>query len=324
MYEDITLKIYKRKIHRQMVLILSIVLVFVINIAGLFAGAVFYNEFCVLNTRTSLERFNPLKAKLENGLKTKKWQQVTIPSSFGYDLKGTYIPNAVPSDKTIILVHGIAANRLMGLWYSNIYLDAGYNILIYDSRAHGESGGNSVTWGFYEKFDLDEWVRFVAHMHPNGIVGVHGISMGGATALMHAELNEFSKQVAFYVVDSAYSDLENLLTKQISSIVDSHNFVWVKILLKYSSAIAYMQSHFRYGQVSPIRSIQTVTTPILYLHGEADALVPVNMTRQLYATTKGYREIHTFPNVGHAMAIFERRTEYQQTVTDFIETATKQ
>jgi fermentation-respiration switch protein FrsA (DUF1100 family) len=317
-YEDTALKAYKRKIQRQMFLILGIVLFFVINVAGLFAGAVFYKEFCVLNTRNSLERFNPLKSRLEKGLETKHWESVNILSSFGYYLKGTYLPNATPSNKTVIIVHGIAANRLMSLWYVNIYLDAGYNVLIYDSRAHGESGGPSVTWGYYEKYDLDQWVKWVAAEHPQGVIGVHGISMGAATALMHAELNESSRQVAFYVVDSPYSDLEDLLTKQISTMVASNNPLWIKTLLKYSSAVAYSQAHFRYDEVSPIQAVQTVTTPILYLHGEADALVPVTMSLQLYSATKGYREIHTFPGVGHAMAIFDSKAEYRDVITRFI------
>jgi fermentation-respiration switch protein FrsA (DUF1100 family) len=324
MHKDAALKAYKRKIHRRALLVLSIVLLFVVNMAGLFAGTLFYNEFCVLNTRTSLQRFNPLKAKLERGLQTKSWQSVELTSSFGYDLKGTYLPNATPSDNTVILVHGIAANRLMGLWYVNIYLDAGYNVLIYDSRAHGESGGNSVTWGYYEKYDLDQWVHWVAKEHPKGIIGVHGISMGAATAFMHAELNESLKQVHFYVADSPYSDLEELLTLQIGTIVNSHNPIWIKFLLKYSSAVAYIQSRFRYDEVSPIHSVQTVTTPILYIHGEADAIIPSSMSLQLYNATKGYREIHTFPRVGHVMAIFDRKTEYSDIVHQFIQTVSKQ
>jgi fermentation-respiration switch protein FrsA (DUF1100 family) len=323
MYEDTALKAYKRKIYWQMFLAISIVLCFVISVAGLFAGAVFYKEFCVLNTRTSLERFNPLKSRLEKGLQTKNWQSVNIQSPFGYYLKGTYLPYATPSNKTVIIVHGIAANRLMSLYYVNIYLEEGYNVLIYDSRAHGESGGTSSTWGFYEKYDLDQWVKWVDKEHPKGIIGVHGVSMGAATALLQAELNESSKQVAFYIIDSAYSNLEDLLTKQISDIVNSHNPVWIKILLKYSSAVAYIQARFCYEEVSPIHTVERVTTPILYLHGEADPLVPVSMSQQLYNATKGYRQIHIFPKIGHAMAIFDSKVEYQNVITKFIETTTQ-
>ncbi len=323
MHEDTALRAYKRKIHWQVLLVVIIVLTFVINVAGLFAGAIFYKEFCVLNTRTSVERFNPLKSRLQKGLQTKHWYSINIQSPFGYYLKGTYLPYADPSNKTVIIVHGIAANRLMSLWYVNIYLDQGYNVLIYDSRAHGESGGTSTTWGYYEKYDLEAWVKWVANEHPKGVIGVHGISMGAATALMQAELNEASKQVDFYIIDSAYSNLEDLLTKQIGAAVNSHNYLWIKTLLKYSSAVAYIQDRFFYEDISPIHAVERVTTPILYLHGETDPLVPVSMSHQLYAATNGYRQIHTFPKTGHAMAIFDNKAEYQDVITQFIKTTIK-
>ena len=321
MIKDTELMQYNRRIYYSTTLILFVILLIIINMAGLFAGDFFYNEFCVLNTRTDLARFRSLQAELDEGRRTKNWQDVSIDSRLGYVLRGTYLPNPIPSDKTVIFVHGITANRLMGLWYANIYLNQGFNVLIYDSRGHGESGGPSTTWGYYEKYDLDQWVDWVEQQHPHGTIGIHGVSMGAATALEHAKMNEATKRVTFYVADSAYADLEDLLTQQINTAVPHHNPFWVKLLLKYSSVAAYADSHFWYAQVSPLRSVRAVSTPILYLHGESDKLVPVQMCYQLYAATKGYKEIHVFPNSGHAMAIFEHKAEYNRIVTKFIETA---
>lgn len=318
MYVDQELKALRRKVHLQSGLVLALALIITLNIGGLLAGAIFYNEFCVSNTRISLERFNKLKAELENGKKTKHWQDVEISSQFGYPLKGTYLPNPTPSENTVIFVHGISSSRLMGLWYYRLYFDAGFNVLIYDSRAHGDSGGSGTTWGYYEKYDLDQWVNWVKARHPTGIIGIHGVSMGGATALEHTKLNEANKRVNFYVADSAYADLEDLLTQQIDAAVHLHSPLWIKILLKYSSAAAYIEARFRYDQVSPVHSVTTATTPILYLHGEADPLVPVTMAPQLYDATKGYRELHTFYGVGHAMAVFERKAEYRRTIYEFM------
>jgi hypothetical protein len=205
-----------------------------------------------------------------------------------------------------------------------LYLDDGYNVLIYDSRAHGESGGEGVTWGFYEKYDLDQWIDWVEQRNPQGIVGVHGVSMGAATALAHAELNESSKRVKFYIADSAYSDLEVLLAQHITAIAHLHSPIWIKVFLKYSSAMAYIQSRFRYDEVSPITAVKNVTTPVLYLHSEADTLVPFAMCQQLYAATKGYREIHAFSSQGHARAILDRKMEYRHVVHDFMQVALAQ
>lgn len=320
MFLDHDLKKHTRRIQRRTALIFLLLCLLCINAAGLFAGSLFYNEFCVSNTRIGLERFNPLKIDLERGKQSFHWQEVSIQSPFGYTLQGTYIPNPIPTDKTIVFLHGITGSRLVGLWYTDFYLKEGYNILIYDARAHGESGGSAATWGYYEKHDLAQWIDWLFLRHSGGTIGVHGVSMGAATALAHAELNETAKKVSFYIADSAYSDLEELLAQQIQLTLKT-NPVWVKLLLRYSSAAAYLQTGFFYSDVSPVRSVGTVTTPILYLHGEADRLVPVTMCAQLYTATKGYREIHTFPAAGHGMAVFESPEEYRQSIHRFLTNA---
>ncbi|HEY3425310.1 MAG TPA: alpha/beta hydrolase [Negativicutes bacterium] len=324
MYIDTELTEHRHKIYYRVAAVLILLLLFVVNITGLFAGAIFYSELCLLNTRLSLLHFSNLRDELQLGKQTKNWYDVSIESRLGYVLKGTYLPNPTPSANTIIFVHGITANRLMGLRYAGMYLDDGYNVLIYDSRAHGESGGEGVTWGFYEKYDLDQWVDWVEQQNPQGIIGVHGVSMGAATALAHAELNESSKRVKFYIADSAYSDLEVLLAQHITAIAHLHNSTWINIFLKYSSAMAYIQSRFRYDEASPIAAVKNVTTPVLYLHSQADMLVPFAMCQQLYAATKGYREIHAFSSQGHARAILDRKMEYRHVVHDFMQVALAQ
>lgn len=309
----------RRKIHLQTGLIIILVLAITFNICGLLIGAIFYNEFCVLNTRIALERFNKLNTELETGKRTRHWEDVEIDSRYGYKLRGTYLPNPNPTANTVIFVHGMSASRLMGLWYYRLYFDAGFNVLIYDSRGHGNSGGPSTSWGFYEKYDLDRWVQWEKARHPDGRLGIHGVSMGGATALEHTKLNESHKMVDFYVADSAYSDLADLLIQRIDSTIPYHFPLWINFLLKYSSAAAYLESGFRYDQVSPVKAVGSATTPILYLHGENDRLVPVTMSHQLYSATKGYHEIHTFPGVGHATAIFDRKAEYRRIINNFVQ-----
>jgi fermentation-respiration switch protein FrsA (DUF1100 family) len=319
--QDTELKKLKVKmIKRTIWILLAIFFVFaaIVNSIGLLAGAAFYHEFCEKNTRFELERFQPLESQLEEGIRTKGWRNVSIESRLGYTLQGTYLPATTPSDNTVVFVHGVAASRLMGLWYAPLYLDHGYNVLIYDSRASGESGGQAISWGYYEKYDLDQWLDWLEDLHPNGILGVHGVSMGAATALMHAELNERSKRVKFYVADSAYTNLEKLLLQQIDASVQLHHPWWVNLLFKYSSAFAHWKTGFYYEDVSPIDAVFQVTTPILYVHGEIDPLVPSSMCDQLYQATKGYREKHIFPGDKHAMTIFNHRKEYQRLVLDFI------
>lgn len=326
MYQDTELLALKKKVWLQSSLVaMAIALVFfvIVNVSGLVAGNAFYKEFCVWHTRFGMQRFQPLKLVLDEGIRTKNWQNVSLESRLGYTLQGSYLPNPNPTKDTIVFVHGIAANRLMGLWYVPLYWNAGYNVLLYDSRASGESGGNSVTWGFYERYDLDQWVDWLQQHNPGGVVGVHGMSMGAATALMHAEINETTHKVQFYIADSAYADLEQLLTQQINTAIKLDNPNWIKLFLWYANVAANWQAGFRFADVSPVQVVPKVTTPVLYLHGAADVVVPAAMSEQLYAATKGYKEKRIFPQDAHVMAYFKHQGEYRQQILKFINKATQ-
>ena len=287
------------------------------NAAGLFMGDIIYNEMCVRHSRLHANNTGRWQQILENGKTSRNWQDIRMPSRFGYSLTGTFIPNPQTTDKTLIFLHGFSESRLAGLSYLNIYLNAGYNLLLVDSRAHGESGGLSVTWGVYEKHDVDQWVDWLRHRFPKGTIGMHGISMGAATALLHAGLNESNKRVAFYIADSAYSDLESLLADQMSQRLQLPGNIPPQVLLPYANTVTYLRARFTFGAASPLRIVQQVTTPVLYIHGEADRLVPASMSQQLYSMTKGQRQIQLFPRADHVSSIYTDRSRYRTVVQGF-------
>lgn len=309
---------FDKKPLRRWLLAITLILILGINGVGIYIGNVIYKETSVLHSHMNTQNLAKFKQLLENGKKEKHWEDIAIESRFGYPLHGTYIPNPQATDKTLIFLHGFTEDRAVGLNYLDIYLSGGFNILLVDSRAHGESGGNTVTWGNYEKYDLDQWVDWVYQRSPKGMIGIHGISMGAATALMHAELNEANRRVAFYIADSAYSDFETLLAQQIDQRLSLPTMVPPKLLLQYANVVAYLNSRFTFHQASPIRSVRNVTTPVLYIHGEADTLVPAAMSLDLYHATKGPRQIYIAPRAGHVAAVFDDWYRYGGVVQSFV------
>ena len=285
-----------------------------LNAAGLALGNLIYEESSVLHPRLYQKSLQRLQSEQEQ----KHWERVSLLSRFGYPLAGTYIAAAPPSRKTLIFLHGFTDSRAAGLHYLDLYRDSGFNVLLIDSRAHGESGGSSVTWGCYEKFDLDQWVDWVAERTPGGVIGVQGLSMGAATALMHAELDESRKRIAFYVADSSYSEFEPLLEAQIRQRFSQAEPL-LPLLLPYANAAAYLQARFTFHQASPLQAVAHVTTPVLYIHGTADRLVPVSMALELYNATQGPRQIQLFPGAEHVAAFSKDPALYRRTIQHFIQ-----
>jgi fermentation-respiration switch protein FrsA (DUF1100 family) len=308
-----------KKICLRLFLTGVLVLAICINGAGLYAGNIIYNEMSVRHSRENNHNTGRLQQILEMGKKDRQWTDVAIESRFGYSLKGTYIPNSNPTDKTLIFLHGFTENRLAGLNYRNLYLNAGFNMLLVDSRAHGESGGDSVTWGAYEKHDLDQWVGWVRQRFPAGMIGVHGISMGAATALLHAEQNESDRRVAFYIADSSYSEMEAMLAPHAEKRLHLSGNIPFHYVWPYANAVAFIKSRFTFYEASPIRAVRKVTTPILFIHGESDKLVPAAMSQELYNATQGPRQIYTFPKADHVSSFYSDRARYRQVVISFLQ-----
>ncbi|HZW04847.1 MAG TPA: alpha/beta fold hydrolase, partial [Anaerolineaceae bacterium] len=95
-------------------------------------------------------------------------QEVRIPSPFGYSLYGLYFP-CQDAKKTVILAHGITYTLYGTAKYFDMFRQRGFNVLMIDHRHHGQSGGASITYGYYEKHDLAAWFEWaLAATGPDG------------------------------------------------------------------------------------------------------------------------------------------------------------
>lgn len=133
-----------------------------------------------------------------------------IPSAYGYDIKGYHVaPHDTPN--TIIICHGVTMNVLNSLKYMHLFLDLGWNVLIYDHRRHGQSGGKTTSYGFYEKDDLNKVVSLLKNKtNHRGLIGIHGESMGAVTALLYAGAH-CSDGADFYIADCPFACFDEQL-----------------------------------------------------------------------------------------------------------------
>lgn len=247
-------------------------------------------------------------------------EQLSIPSPHGYRLNAWWVPAPDgESEKTVIFVHGVTSSLYGMLKYTGMFRRRGYNVLVYDHRRHGASGGKTTTYGFYEKWDLKacvDWVfeRYRSRMEGEGasaVVGVFGESMGAATALQHSAIDD---RVAFYVVDCPYSDL----TDQLAFLLKEQYRLPEFPLIQLASLWCRLRSGFFFHQVSPIRDVARARVPILYVHGDNDVFVPTRMSLDLHQATGGPKELYLAPEAGHAEAYVKHKTDYEQVLDRFL------
>lgn len=216
------------------------------------------------------------------------FEDVQIKSD-GVILKGWLFRSESPSRGTIIYLHGSSENRVSGLSIVDYYQPKGFDVLIYDSRAHGESTGEFCTYGYYEKQDLKRIIDSVSN-HP---IILGGVSLGAAVSLQSAAEDNRIKSV---ISIATFADLKSLTEERSPFFVSRKN-------MEDIINIAEKWAQFKVDDVSPLLAAPNIQASVLLIHGEKDSEISVAHSRKVYDALIGMKRLIIVPNAGHNDAI---------------------
>ena len=263
------------------------------------------------------KRQQPHAQNLEE-LSEYKHQKFLIESSKNhYNIDTIHIKSNRVSNDVIILVHGIRRNYYELLPTAFRYLKDGYNVVMYNQRQSGETGGKNTTFGLAEKFDLEEIAGVTRRIYPHGKLGVHGFSMGASTAIMQSELNEQSNFVDFYILDAPFHTMASAVELAASRGEETKMPAW---FVKFAGdAVLRLRKRVAYKDIAPINIISKSHRPILLLHGDQDDWTLPDGSRQLFeAISHDKRRLETFTDAGHCVIHLEDEDEYFKRIHQFI------
>ena len=227
-----------------------------------------------------------------------------------YELHVQLLRNPAPTTKYVILSHGYTDNRMGSLKYARMYLDLGYNCVIYDLRGHGENAPTFTTYGIREGRDLNCLIEDTrARYEDLTVLGLHGESLGAATTI--TALGAHPK-VDFAVSDCGFADIETVLK-------EGYRRAHVPtFLVDVADVTGKLRYHYSLKEMRPIDSLDGNTVPILFIHGADDVFIlPVN-SEDMAKRTGGYSEVHLIPQAGHAESILMDPAQYRAYVETFL------
>ena len=290
-----------------------LIVILVIIILRIIAG-VFLSRFSIHIERQSLEdarrwQEDHYDVSWYDHLEKK---QYTVESYDHYILHVEYISNPKESRRYILISHGYTDNHIGSLKYTQMYLDLGFNVILYDLRGHGLNEPTYCTYTIRERRDLYALIRDSRKRYPDAeLFGIHGESLGSATSIA---VLEYQPPVDFVVADCGFSEITSVMVR---GLIGMH---LPPSLIHPASVITKLTRGHFYREMRPIRSLSENTIPILFIHGqEDDFILPVH-SEKMKKATKGYSEIHVIPGAGHAASILTAPEEYRKIVAAFLDT----
>jgi alpha-beta hydrolase superfamily lysophospholipase len=190
---------------------------------------------------------------------------------------------------TVIYLHGIADNRTSSAGVIQRFRPRGFDVIAYDSRAHGESEGTACTYGFFEKRDLRQVVDTVT----SGPIVLIGSSLGGAVALQEAADD---RRIAAIVAAETFSDLRTVATERAP-------FVFSSSAIDRAFRLAEQQGHFDVDAVSPVAAAARIRVPVLLIHGDADVDTSPDHSRRIFEALGGPKRLILVPGARHNQAL---------------------
>ncbi|MFT6746753.1 MAG: pimeloyl-ACP methyl ester carboxylesterase [Glaciecola sp.] len=225
---------------------------------------------------------------------------------------------------TIILVHGIRGSKEHFIGLSQWLAQNGYNAVLVDLRAHGQSEGRYCTFGVNEKIDLslliDKLIALEDGNHNSigsvgsiGSIGIWGQSLGAAVAL---QTLSFDSRIKFGVIESTFSDFESISHDYLNY------FMWYshESMSKFLVHRAGELGKFKTELASPVIACKSIHQPILMAHGDSDKKINIKYGKGNFkALASNHKEFITVEGANHVSVWKTGGERYFEKVLGFID-----
>ncbi len=77
-------------------------------------------------------------------------------------------------------------------------------------------------------------------------------------------------------------------------------------LLFIADLFVKLRSGMSLRQISPIRDLDGLTTPMFFIHGKEDTYIPPQMSIDMFKAKQGLKKLYLAPNADHAEAYYKK------------------
>lgn len=293
-------------------MVIAISILAILLILWLVIGFVIFNLSLKSRETNSLFKKDGEEKRAVDVECAKYYKQENITGSDGTSLNG-YYAYSTQNNPWVICIHGYGGKATGMVEYTEMFRNLGMNVLTVDLRGHGDSQGNYYTLGVHDSDDVILWTDWLKKSFKADKIILFGISMGGATALMAAAKK--SELFSIVISDSAPSDFDRMFMRILKHRMGSIARLFMPMLYLYTRVLA----GYTLKEASAGEYVSRISIPTLYIHGQSDGLVPLDMMTELYEKSTCQKEYFVMQGAEHTGAIKTDKDLYLRKVSDFIQ-----
>jgi hypothetical protein len=216
-----------------------------------------------------------------------------IDSYDGLKLHALRITNHAEGHKWLIVLHGLGSysgGMLDYLWEAD---QRGFNVLAIDSRGCGMSEGKYTGLGWNEHYDLISWLNHLLNIDSGAQIALLGVN-AGAAAVMNAVGDYLPANVKCAIEDGGFSGIREEIMHMIRKTLNVDG----KLLMPSVDFYVRQFLHFSMNDVSIRRQLRQSVTPMLFVHGTDDEIVPTSMLFDNYYSCASAKDLYTAEGKG--------------------------
>lgn len=240
-----------------------------------------------------------------------KYEEIRFKTEDDILIKGWFLP-CEGSKKTIILMHGWGMNR-SDILKNTYFLQQQANLLYFDFRGLGESGGVINSIGYLETRDLAAAVNYLRAAHPEAAqsIGLYGLSLGAVVGIYGAAEDKTIKCVA---AEAAYYSFKRVVAR----------WAWVKNHIPFFPVIPAVLYFMRRKLSanpeghSPVYNVHRLAgRPVFFIYGSKDKIVPLPLAKRLYREAEEPKELWVVEGASHDGSAVTAGAEYKERLGNF-------
>ena len=241
-------------------------------------------------------------------------ERVGITAADGTRLVG-HLYRAEDEKRILVAMHGWRST-----WASDyaaiadFFRDNGCTVLYPEQRGQGESEGAFMSFGITERFDCVEWAKWADENCAPGLpIYLVGLSMGASTVLMASGTDGLPERVRGVLADCGFTSPHEIW----QHVAEDNLKIPYRACEKTVERDFEKKTGEKPGSFSTVDAMEKVKIPILFVHGDADTFVPVDMTYQNYAAARVPKRLLIVEGAEHGRSYINNQAAYEEAVLAF-------